>query len=280
MKLRTITLLALFSLSASQAHARISVMCSLFPVYDFTRTITGTLADVTLILPPGVEPHEYEPSPRDIIALNDADMFIFTGADMEAWAAKISHTLTHTRTLDASHGIETVNNDPHIWLDLSLAHKMAVNILEALCDIDPVNAETYARNAETLRAGLDEIDGKFSAMRKDKTLVFAGEFAAGYFVRRYGFDYVSAYDGENEPSLRRMTEIIRHIQQTGTRYIFTDIGAVSPVTREIASQTGAEILTFGTGHVAPGNMTFLQMMTDNYHHISEAMNDDSEITAD
>ena len=76
MKLRTIIFLALFSLTASEASARLSVMCSLFPVYDFARQISGTVADVSLLLPPGVEPHEYEPSPRDIKALNDADIFI------------------------------------------------------------------------------------------------------------------------------------------------------------------------------------------------------------
>lgn len=273
MKLRTIIFLALFSLSSSQAHARLSVTCSLFPVYDFTRTITGTLADVKLLLPSGVEPHEYEPSPRDMMSLNDSDMFIFTGAGMESWTEEISRSLTHTLTLDASQGIDTVGNDPHIWLDLSLAVKMVRNILAGLCEADPDNSATFTRNAETLCAGLGEIDGKFSAMKKDKPLVFAGEFSAGYFVRRYGFEYVSAYDGENEPSVRRMAEIITHIRENGTRYVFTDIGAVSPVTREIASQTGTEILTFGTGHVAPEGMTFLQIMTDNYHHISEAMND-------
>ena len=274
MKLKTLILLAAFTFTASVAHANISVICTLFPVYDFTRQVAGPLADVKLLLPPGVEPHEYEPSPRDIKALNASDVFIFTGAVMEEWAERVSRTLTHTRSIDASDGIILTDNDPHVWLDMSLAQRMVMNILRGLCETDPDNSAEYTRNAETLCAGLRELDEKFSAMKKDKALVFAGEFSAGYFVRRYGFAYVSAYEGENEPSVRRMAEVIRYIHQHKARYIFTDTGGVPSVAREISRQTGAEILTFGTGHmISDSNITFLQMMNDNYHNISEAMND-------
>ena len=93
-------------------------------------------------------------------------------------------------------------------------------------------------------------------------------------MRRYGFEYLSAFEGENEPSVKRMAEIIRHIQEHKERYIFTDINEPSTVAREISTQTGAEILTFGTGHMIPDtDITFLQIMTDNYNHIGEAMND-------
>ncbi len=274
MKLKTLIFIALFTFTASTAHADITVTCSLFPVYDFARSIAGNLADVKLLLPPGVEPHEYEPSPRDIMSLNDSDVFIFTGAEMEHWAVKISQSLTKTRITDASAGITLTDNDPHIWLDLSLAQRMVMNILRGLSDADPANESEYTRNAETLCANLRELDGKFTAMKKPGTLIFAGEFSAGYFVRRYGFDFLTAYEGENEPSVKRMAEIIRHIQTHKTRYIFTDINEASSVAREISTQTGAKLLTFGTGHIIPDDdITFLQIMNDNYNHINEAMND-------
>ena len=270
MKLRYLFALALLTLTETQAYARISVVCSLFPVYDFTRNIAGKLADVKLLIPAGADLHEYEPSPRDIITLNEADLFVYTCPELEAWAQNLPVSATKA---NSSHGIPLINSDTHIWLDLSLAQTMTVNILEAMCAVDPDNAIDYARNAEDFCVRLGEIDAAFMAMRKDKPLVFAGEFSAGYFVRRYGFEYVSAYDGENEPSLRKMAEVISYIQRTKTRFIFTDNGAVSPVTRAISGQTGAEILTFGTGHVVQDNATFLQLMADNYNHITEAMND-------
>ena len=273
MKLKTIIFLTLFTLSASQANANISVVCTLFPVYDLTRQITGSLADVKLLLPPGTEPHEYEPSAGDVKSLNDSDAFIFTGLQMEEWAGKISRSLTHTLIVNASDGIALTDNDPHVWLDLSLAQKMSLNILEALCKIDPVNSQAYKLNFETLAAELRELDEKFLNLKKSKTLVFAGEFSAGYFMRRYGFDYVSAYDGENEPSVRRMAEVLKFIRQNKTRYIFADYAGISQVTKAISDETGAKILTFGTGHNVPDNITFVQMMRENYENIREAMND-------
>lgn len=274
MKLKTLIFLAVFTFLTSAALAQTSVVCSMYPVYDFTRQITGSLADVKLLINPGVEPHDYEPTPRDVKALNDADMFVFTGTLMETWAEEISRSLNGTEIVDASHGITLTDNDPHIWLDLSLAQKMTANILEALCKIDPDNSQAYTSNAQAFNKKLQALDEMFNALRKDKALVFAGEFSAGYFMRRYGFSYVSAYDGENEPSVRRMAEILKYIREHKTRYIFADTGGISQITRSISTQTGAEILTFGTGHNVPDlSVTFVDIMNDNYRNISEALND-------
>lgn len=274
MKLKTLIFLALFSFFTSTALAEPSVVCSMYPVYDFTRQITGPLADVKLLIRPGVEPHDYEPTPRDIKALNDAEMFVFTGPVMETWAVEISRSLNGTKIIDASNGITLTDNDPHIWLDLSLAQKMTANILEGLCEIDPDNSQAYRSNAQALNKKLQALDEMFTALGKDKALVFVGEFSAGYFVRRYGFSYVSAYDGENEPSVRQMAQILKYIREHKTRYIFADTGGISQVTRSISTQTGAKILTFGTGHNVPDlSVTFIDIMNDNYKNISEALND-------
>ncbi len=274
MRLRTIIFLALFTFTASNAHAEISITCSMFPVYDFTRNITGGLANVNLLMRPGIDPHEYEPSPMDIKALNDSDVFIFTGAGIEHWAGDLSRSLPHTLIINASDGITLTDNDPHIWLDLSLAQKMVMNILRGLCEIDSDNAQEYTRNAESFCGELRELDEKFLAMKKDKALVFAGEFSAGYFMRRYGFDYISAYEGENEPSVMHMVFTLNYMRGNKTRYVFTDYGGITDVTRAISDETNATILTFGTGHNVPENdMTFLEIMRENYRNISEAMND-------
>lgn len=274
MKTKTIIFLTLFSLTiTSCAHAGLKISCSLFPVYDFARQITGNLAEVSLLLKPGTEPHEFEPSPLDVKALNDSDVFIFTGRMMEHWAEKLSGTLTNTRTIDASENISLTDNDPHVWLDLSLAQKMIYTILEGLCKVDPENSQAYIHNAADYCKSLAELDEKFAALPKDKALVFAGEFSCGYFVRRYGFDYISAYDGENEPGIKRMGEIIRYIRDHHTSCILSDV-PVTRVTQAIADQTHTEILTFSTAHNLPDtSQTYLQIMTGNYANISRLLND-------
>ncbi len=268
----------IFSLMTSSGAFALSITCSMYPVYDFARHITGDSSCVKLLMRPGVEPHDFEPSPLDVKALNDSDVFIFTGANMEHWAERISHTLTHTVIIDASRNIPVVNNDPHIWLDLSLAQKMIANITEGLCTADPSHADTYTHNADDYSQKISELDAKFSAMKKTSALVFAGEFSHGYFVRRYGFDYISAYDGENEPSVKRLAEVLKYIREHNTRYIFADSFGVSAITRSISEQTGAEILTFDTAHnVQDTHRTFLEIMTENYDNIQRAMNE--QITA-
>ena len=112
------------------------------------------------------------------------------------------------------------------------------------------------------------------SLSRDKTLVFAGEFKAGYFMRRYGFDYVSAYDGENEPSMKRMAEILRFIDDNHTRYIFSDSSGISAVTRSISEQTGADILIFNScERVNDYDMSFLRIMQDNGEALKAALND-------
>ncbi|MBQ7221405.1 MAG: zinc ABC transporter substrate-binding protein [Synergistaceae bacterium] len=274
MKLKTLFILAVsFTLTTSQAYAGLKISCSLFPVYDFTRAITQNLAEVSMILRPGTEPHEFEPSPRDIMTLNDSDVFVFTGRQMEHWADRISGTLSRTRIIDASEGIALVNNDPHIWLDLSLAQKMIRNICEGLCSAAPDNAQTFTHNAEEYCSRLAELDSQFMTLPKDKALVFAGEFSCGYFVRRYGLKYVSAYDGENEPGIKRMAEIMKHIRGNHTRYILSDV-PVTRITQSISGQTGAEILTFSTAHnVQDTSRTFLEIMAENLADTARALHD-------
>ena len=255
------------------ASAGLKISCSMFPVYDFARAVAGDLAEVTLILKPGTEPHEFEPSPRDIKVLNDSDVFIFTGKLMEEWADKLSGTLSHTRIIDASDGIAIVDNDPHIWLDLELAQRMIRNICDGLVSADPEHADTYTRSAEDYCSRLAALDSKFAGLSRDNTLVFAGEFSCGYFVRRYGFDYVSAYDGENEPGIKRMAEILKHIREHHTRYILSDT-PITQITRSISEQTGAEILTFSTAHVVQDtSRTFLEIMSDNFTNTAKVLHD-------
>ena len=276
MKLRTtffISIIIAFSLFASVSHAELSITCTVFPVYDFTREITKGLADVKLLIRGDV--HEYEPSPMDIKALNDSDVFIFTNKNLEQWTERISQSLTHTIIVNPSEKILVYNNDPHIWLDMSLSVKMIENITNALCKADPEHADIFMKNAGSYAQKLSELDSKFMAMKKDRALVFAGEFSYGYFIRRYGFDYVSAYEGENEPSVRRMAEVMKYIRDNHTRYVFSDFNGTSRITNEIASETGAEILTFNTAHNVPSDdITFLEIMNKNYENIARAMMND------
>ena len=270
-KLKAAVILLLYL--ATSAFADVNVMCSSFPVYDFARAIIKNSGHVRLLLRPGTEPHEFEPSAMDIKAINDYDVFVYTGKYLEHWAEKITRSINKDIIIvDASKNIELVNNDPHIWLDGINASSMLMNIYMGIIQSDKLHADYYSDNLREYLTKLAELDGEFMILPKNKAVVFAGEFSLAYFLKRYGLDYISAYDGENEPGARKIAQVIKYIQDKGIKYIFSDY-EVSAITRSIADQTGTEILIFNTAHAAGENDDYLEIMTQNLENLKRALND-------
>jgi zinc transport system substrate-binding protein len=215
------------------SNEKIKIVTTLFPQYDFARQIAGDKAEVALLLPPGAESHSFEPTPSDIITINKADIFIYTGKYMEPWAEKIIQS-TDSDTiniLDVSNGItlfkedhehdeeehdedehteDDIDNseehggdghnheyDPHIWTSPVIAKKMVDNIAASLCYVDSENASYYKSNAEKYKKQLDELDAEFNEIVNTgvrNKIYFGGRFALHYFTEEYGLEHESAYD--------------------------------------------------------------------------------------
>ena len=287
----------------ADSDRKLSVVCSLFPQYDFVRQIAGDHAVVRMLLPPGVESHTFEPRPSDMKTLNDADVFVFTGKYMEPWAERIVQSLDNKNlvVVDASRGIALQKEpdhedhdehgnthhhhheyDPHIWLDLSLAQKMVDNIASGLSTADPEHADLYAKNAEAYKARLAELDAEFASIVKKgrhRTLVFGGRFAYLYFLKHYGLNYVTAYDtcsSEGEPGVQRIAQVIQYIRKKDICCIFHEEFVVPKVAQSIAEQTGAKLLTFSTAHNLTRDefergVTFLDVMKANRDSVEQAL---------
>ena len=128
---------------------------------------------------------------------------------------------------------------------------MVDNIAAGFCAADPENAPAYRQNAAAYKAQLAELDGEIQAIvekSERRTLVFGGRFAYRYFLQRYGLNWVTAYDGENEPGMRRVAEVVHYIKEHGVRYLFHDEFAEPRIARSIAEQTGASLLLFHMAH--------------------------------
>ena len=220
-----------------QDDNKIQIVATLFPQYDFAKKIGGDKINVSLLLTPGTETHTYEPTPQDIIRINDSDLFIYTGKYMEPWADRIiSGVDSDTKILDASNNINLIKSedddedeeeheheheehhhhefDPHIWLNPQNAIVMVKNITDELCSIDRDNEEYYKANSEKLIKEINSLDldieNTIKSSDKNK-IAFGGTFAYSYFVNRYNLEYVTAYDscGESaEPSVARVKEVI------------------------------------------------------------------------
>jgi zinc transport system substrate-binding protein len=248
----------------------LQVVATLFPLYDFARNIGGEKASVTLLLPPGVEPHSFEPRPKDILRINHADIFVYTGNFMEPWAASIVKgtdrrkltvvdsskdiALRHETSEDRGHNHAKGDSvDPHIWLDFGNAEKMVDNIVHGFIERDPANSELYRRNAAAYKAKLKNLDEQFRqglANCKSRLFVHGGHYAFNYLAQRYGLTYVSAYgfSPDAEPSPRRLAEIVQKIRKSDIRYIFFEELIQPRIAQTISGETGAKLLPLNGGH--------------------------------
>ena len=287
----------------TQTTEQITVVTSLFPQYDFVKQIGKEKVNVQILLPPGAESHTYEPTPKDIVNINDADMFIFTSDVMEPWADKIANSIdSDTVILQAAKNIDLIEMehhhegeneqekeheahkyDSHVWLNPQYAIKMVENITEELCKISPENAEYFRDNAkayiEELKKLDEEIEGTIANSKRNK-LVFGGEFAYIYFIERYGLEHATAYDGCGEgaePSVAKIKHIVDTIKGEQIPVIFYQELSTGKIANMIADETNAKALVFHTVHnVASEDLengvTYIALMKDNLENIKQALN--------
>lgn len=275
---------------------KLSVITSLFPVYDFARQVARDKADIVLLLPPGTEPHSYDPRPADMLALNHADLFFYTSIYMEPWVGKILSGIT-SRTLlavDSSRGIELAGPaaeepaaghgsrhgadghdgpDPHMWLDPQLAIRMVENIRDGLISKDPANRAFYTGNAAAYTRQLAALDDRYRSSLagcRKKVFVNGGHFTFGYLARRYGLAYVSAYglSPNSEPSPGAVARVARTLRAEGLKHLFFEELITPRVAGTLARETGAELLMLHGGHNISRDefrqgVTFLSLMEAN-----------------
>ena len=283
-------------------NGKLKIISTLFPQYDFARQIAGDKADVSLLLPPGTESHSFDPKPGDIVNIYNADLFIYTGKNMEPWTETIIKGVKNTNLLivDCSKNIELLTNDDenedahdsedsdhgadaHIWLDPTLCVKMVDNILEALCEKDGANLEYYTANADEYKKKLRKLDEDiFDAIKNAgrDTVVFGGRFAYIYFLNHFGLKYVTAYDScssSGEPSVAKIAYVIDFIKENKIPCIYHEELADPKVAKSIAEAANIDCLLFSTAHnLTKGELesgvTFLDIMYSNLDNLKKGLN--------
>lgn len=217
----------------AQDDGRISVVTTIFPQYDFVRQIAGDSVDLKMLLKPGEETHSYEPTPQDIIAIQNSDIFIYVGGENDAWVEDIldsmpdagMHTLKlidcvdtveeehvegmqeqpgHSHEEEEYHGDETEEAhsvheiDEHVWTSPVNASAIVDEIKELLARTDPENRQRYEENAEAYEAELAALDAAFREVVDNagrRLVIFGDRFPFRYFADEYGLDYYAAFPG-------------------------------------------------------------------------------------
>lgn len=253
------------SYNIKTGSGKITVYTSFYTMYDFTSKIGGDKVNVTNMIPPGMEPHDWEPSPKDIAGLSAADMFVYSGAGMEGWVDKVLGSINNDSlvVVETSKGIPVEKSyyvheeteqenqhshgddeyDPHVWLNPLYAKIQMKAIKEGLIQVDPDNRQYYEENYNFYAEKLDELDKKYretigSFSRKELVVSHA---AYGYLCSAYGLEQVAleGITSGSEPDPGKMTEVIDFVSEHGVRVIFFDGFSSSKVADTVARETGA-----------------------------------------
>ena len=290
---------------ADTASGKLVVVTTLFPLYDFAKNVAGPRVDISLLLPPGMEPHGFEPRPADILKLNSADLFIYTSPEMEPWAANLLKGLqnkkigvvnaslgivpgeqhegknTHPEHHERADHVHKSDVDPHLWLDFSNAMRMVDNIRDGLIRKDPSGREIYEKNAAAYNEKLKDLDNRYRAALQHcrvRSVISAGHFAFHYLAGRYGLEYYSVYgfSPDAEPTPGSIARVARILKQKGSHYLFYEELLDPRVARTIASETGSSLIRLHGAHNLTREEfdrgeTFISIMNVNLDHLKTGL---------
>jgi zinc transport system substrate-binding protein len=228
----------------------LSVMASFYPMADFAGKIGGDRVRVTTMVPSGTEPHDWEPSPQDIVNLERAKVLVYNGAGMEHWAQDVLNSLGNANLIavEASKGVTLIDEgvgdaDPHVWLNPENAKIEMAAIRDALVKADPDGKATYEANYNKYASELDKLDGEFRAalsglINRDVVVAHA---AYGYLCQAYDLDQtaIEGLSPDSEPDPARVAQIIDFAKAHAVKVIFFEELVSPKVAQSIAAQVGA-----------------------------------------
>ena len=263
------------------------VVATFYPLAEFSRMAGGDAVRVATIVPFGIEPHEYDPTPRDIISIEQADVFVFNGSGMDPWAEKLAPSLRGKGivVVDASESVTTLSlsegvSDPHFWLDPVFAESIIGSLRAAFSEKDPFRADSFEVAAAQSLSEMEAIDGEYrnTLSHCAKNEVITSHDAFAYLSKRYAFEAhsISGLSPEAEPSAGRMADLANLAKKENIRYIFFETLVSPKVSKTLAREIGAETLVFDpiegiSKEDAAAGRNYISIMRENLANLSRAM---------
>ena len=240
----------------------VDITVSIMPQKYFVEKIGGKNVKVNVMIPPGVDLHNYEPKPQQLQSLNDAKAYITTGIAFEtAWIDRIKAANQKMLIIDSTQGIERIpmvehhhegaenypseeTLDPHIWLSPKLVKIQAQNIYDGLVKIDPKRQAEYQANLNNFITELDQLDQqisqKLTPLKNRKFIVFHP--AWGYFAKDYNLEQESIEVGGQEPSAAELAKLISEAKQENIKVIFAQPEFNPSSAETIANELGGKVM--------------------------------------
>lgn len=291
---------AVLSVLALMRHPKLSpsnrlrVTATFYPMAEFSRQVGGNKIIVTTLVKPGTEPHDYDPTPQDAAGMYASNVFVYNGAGLERWAAKLQTDLQkqHVTVVQASAGIALEAPDaseadaqsvadPHVWMDPALAVVEVRNIQQGFTKADPANKAVYSANASAYIKQLQALDAAFAtglATCRLHTIITSHQ-AFSYLGAHYGLRAVgiAGLSPDNEPSPQKLAEVAAIAKKDNVHSIFFE-NLVSPkLSQTLAKEIGAQATTFNplegltTNELKKGK-NYISIQKDNLQALRTALN--------
>lgn len=304
--LLAVLLVACGAPNADQAtNEDLNVVTTFYPMYNFTQNVVGENGNVTTLLEAGQDTHGYEPTPKDMAAVAEADVFVYSSEYMETWVPAVLDTLVDSdvTVIDASEGIpfyEGDNHDeqedeeehyegdghnhavdPHVWLDPVYAKQMVATISSGIQEVDAENAAVYQANTEEYVKELEKLNQEFqTAFAAAENRDFVVQHAAfGYLARRYELEEVSisALTSNQEVSPAKLAEIGKYINENDIKVIYYQDSGNNDLAQTLANETGIELGVLSaiegiTAEDQAAGVDYLAIMRDNLKALKLTIN--------
>ena len=303
------TVLSLCACSSESGYSnsdsgKLKIISTVFPPYDLARQIAGDNAEISILLPPGSEIHNYGPSAKDMIAIRNCDIFLYIGGENEQWAEKLINsndtenvtavklidyvpTLSededehdHDHDHDHEHGHET---DEHIWTSPKNAQLMLSAVYDAICKVDPSDKQTYTKNKDAYAKQLSDLDDAYRSAvdnAKNKTIVLADKFPFRYLAHEYGLEFSAAFaacSDESEPGVSTMIKLTKTIKENNIPAVYYLEFSSTKIADTLCDETGATKLMLHSCHNVSkqdieNNVSYVDLMKQNLENLKLTLN--------
>lgn len=279
----------------------LNVLTTVFPAFDFAREVGGDVVSVELLLPPGTDTHAYEPTPKDILRIGNADLLIITGGEGDLWVEKTLAALgsdaprvaaltemTETVTEEHREGMdgeaeEDPEVDEHVWTSPARAMEIVSGLARLFSEIIPDDAQQISENAAAYRKELETLDDEYRQLTSSASgnlLIFGDRFPFRYLTDEFGLDYYAAFPGcssEVEPSAETIAFLIDRAAEEGITVILYTETSNHRIADAIAQSVGAESLMLHSCHTVSSEMladgvSYIDLMRNNEIILAKALN--------
>ncbi|QRG67823.1 metal ABC transporter substrate-binding protein [Brevibacillus choshinensis] len=292
--------------SGDNATAKPKVYTTIYPLEYVAKRIGGEHVEVTNLVPAGVEPHDFEPTAKDMVALSGADVFAYNGSGLELWIDKAVEGIDKNKTsvVNATEGMDLLHaapeeehaheseaateehdhdhgeNDPHVWLDPAKLKEQAAKVKDALVKKDQAHAADYEKNFQQLSGDLDQLDKEFKEMvaGSSKKEFMVAHSAFSYLAHRYGLEQVaiSGVNPSDEPSPSELKKLVEHVKEHQISYVLFETLVSPKVAEVIAKEAGVQTATLNpleglTEDDVKAGRDYLSIMRDNIATLRAAL---------